>query len=493
MSTAAPLFPSGSQGIGLGHELPSRTSARKAKRATALRKRSMLNLRGSAVILDGIVLVIPIVVVDYLLSHAFPHRGFFWSDRASGIRVGLGAPGALMATALVLSYFFAMEVTRGQTIGKRRYGLRVQSASGGPASVNAISARTVLRLIDQLPILYILGCLVAVVTGRQRRRIGDWVAGTVVVRDEEARLVPPPPSACVAPPPSSPPLAPSGATPSAEVNYFVPVQARPAGLPPMVGSIPPMAGAASQGPLSAVAATIGPPVAALQGATGVTAPLAQSNASRSSGSNWRVAGYPVLWVAAVLIGTFALGLGRAEGAGENAVALVRQYVQARQAGNAALACSLLTAGQQRELVAIQSGSYLSASASACPSYVLETESGSHLLNPDLPAFVAAGPTVVAASPTAAVVVSSGDPGLQLTAVTEDGRLKLDVRGLQEQEFVAGCAHAGLLVASECECAFDRLRAEGPIPENTQQMSASWRSAAQAAALQCRESAAAGTG
>ena len=100
---------------------------------------------------------------------------------------------------------------------------------------------------------------------------------------------------------------------------------------------------------------------------------------------------------------------------------------------------------------------------------------------------------MAASPTAAVVVSSGDPGLQLTAVTEDGRLKLDVRGLQEQEFVAGCAHAGLLVASECECAFDRLRAEGPIPENTQQMSASWRSAAQAAALQCRESAAAGTG
>ncbi len=234
------------------------------------------------------------------------------------------------------------------------------------------------------------------------------------------------------------------------------------------------------------------PVAVTPAGTLVTAPPVGSDPPRGSGSDWRVVVYPALWVAAALIGTFALGLGQAEGAGEQAVVLVRQYVQARQDGNAVLACSLLTTGQQRELVAIQSGSYQSARATACPRYILRTEANSHLLNPDLPAFVAAGPTVAAASPTAVVVVSTGDPGLQLTAVTEGGRLKLDVRGLQEQEFVAGCAHGGLLVASECECTFDRLRAEGPIPDNTQQLTDSWRSAADAAAQQCRASAVAGT-
>lgn len=63
-------------------------------------------------------------------------------------------------------------------------GLRVRSASGGPAGIKAISARTVLRLIDVLPGFYLLGALVALVTGSRRRRIGDWAGGTIVVRDD---------------------------------------------------------------------------------------------------------------------------------------------------------------------------------------------------------------------------------------------------------------------------------------------------------------------
>jgi len=122
--------------------------------------RSLLALRAEAVIIDGFVLLVPV----------------------------LGC-----VSALSLSYFFVYETLRGQTIGKRRRGLRVRAAGGGPARPNAVSARTVLRLIDGLAI-YLVGALVALVSGSRRRRIGDWLGGTIVVRDDGELEDPPRPA-----------------------------------------------------------------------------------------------------------------------------------------------------------------------------------------------------------------------------------------------------------------------------------------------------------
>jgi uncharacterized RDD family membrane protein YckC len=436
-----------------------------SKKPSYRRTRSLINLRGSALILDGLVLFIPLLVADYVLSRAFPHRGFFWAGRrSSGFNTGLGAPGVLMATALAFTYFFVMEATRGQTIGKRYYAIRVQSASGGPASANAISGRTVLRLIDALPILYLVGTLVAILSGARRRRIGDWAAGTVVVREDETYIAPAPaPSAVV--------------LPSAQsiVNAFVAVQATPTGMPSMTGRMPPMAGT----PASSAAPSVAPPTSA-----GAISAQAHRDPARASGWDWRVPAYPLAWIAAVLIATFALGLGKAEGASEEAITLVREYVQARQDGNATLACSLLTPGQQRELVAIQSREYGSATSNGCPRYILESEARSHLLSPELGGFVAAEPTIVSASPTAVVVGSSADPNLQLIAVAENGTFKLDMRGIQRIEFVAGCERSSPVSAEQCTCTFDRLRAEGPLPEGPQQITTAWRQRAQEVAEQC---------
>lgn len=87
----------------------------------------------------------------------------------------LGLPGVLVISALTLSYFFLFEALRGQTIGKRRMGLRVQSAEGGPPGLNAISARTVLRLIDGL-VFYAVGALIAGLSGSRRRRLATGSA-----------------------------------------------------------------------------------------------------------------------------------------------------------------------------------------------------------------------------------------------------------------------------------------------------------------------------
>lgn len=461
--------------------------------ATKTRSRSLLNLRGSAIIIDGILLVIPIIAVDYALSRLFPHRGFFWgpgtttttsngnttSVTAGG---GFGLPGSLMAIAIMLTYFFVMEATRGQTIGKRNYGLRVQSASGGPASLNAISGRTVLRLIDELPLFYLLGLLVALLTGRRRRRIGDWVAGTVVVREHEAYLPAQPQVPAQA---EAVPAVP--ATP-AIVHAFAPAPASTAGMPPMAGGMPPMAGATPATPPAASAmpaAAAGIPPSAPPEPPAPSLVREAGTGTQARGRDWRIVGYPLSWIAAVLIATFALGLGQAEGAAERAIALVREYVQAREQGNAALACSLLTAAQQRELAALQGAGYESATANDCPRYILRSDPRSHLLNPRLSGFVAAGPTIAYASPTVVVLSSPAYPDLELVAVSEEGKLRLDVRGVQRAEFVDGCARGGLLTADQCGCTFDRLRAEGHVAENPAQLTAAWRTEAQAAANGCR--------
>lgn len=85
--------------------------------------------------------------------------------------------GWLIFVAIQLIYYFLCEATTGQTVGKRVCGLRVVSQDGTPASAKQVSARTVLRVIEQGPIGLIVMCL----TGRRRKRLGDLLAGTVVV------------------------------------------------------------------------------------------------------------------------------------------------------------------------------------------------------------------------------------------------------------------------------------------------------------------------
>jgi uncharacterized RDD family membrane protein YckC len=81
-----------------------------------------------------------------------------------------------LVMAFSLIYFFLCEAAFAQTIGKRVMGLRVMTRYGDAPSLQAVSARTVLRLIDDSPI----GLIVMVASGQRRQRIGDMLAGTTV-------------------------------------------------------------------------------------------------------------------------------------------------------------------------------------------------------------------------------------------------------------------------------------------------------------------------
>src|SRR4051794_32118226 len=73
---------------------------------------------------------------------------------------------------------------RGQTPGKRAMGLMVLNDDGTPLRWPAALTRNLLRAADFLPLFYGLG-LVAMLTNRDFKRLGDLAAGTVVVYSNE--------------------------------------------------------------------------------------------------------------------------------------------------------------------------------------------------------------------------------------------------------------------------------------------------------------------
>lgn len=80
-------------------------------------------------------------------------------------------------------YFIAFETLGdGQTPGKRWMGLRVLDLEGSPPVFSAVALRNLLRIVDMLPVFYLLGHTVLFATPR-RQRIGDLIARTVVVED----------------------------------------------------------------------------------------------------------------------------------------------------------------------------------------------------------------------------------------------------------------------------------------------------------------------
>ncbi len=84
---------------------------------------------------------------------------------------------------LYWAYYILFElVWGGQSPGKRLVGLRVIRIDGAPATPGQIVIRNVMRLVDLFPGFYVTG-LVTMFLNSQSRRLGDFAAGTLVVRE----------------------------------------------------------------------------------------------------------------------------------------------------------------------------------------------------------------------------------------------------------------------------------------------------------------------
>ena len=142
--------------------------------------------RSLAALLDNL-----IWVLFYLWIYVWIVGGAFLASDTAGIV-------ALIAFfSLWFNYFAFCELRWGQTIGKNATGIEVRRCEGArqrdPSDVGAerlnfaqASIRNLLRLVDA----FVIGELM-IVTTRRKQRLGDKVAGTVVVRHTSTTRVAP--------------------------------------------------------------------------------------------------------------------------------------------------------------------------------------------------------------------------------------------------------------------------------------------------------------
>jgi uncharacterized RDD family membrane protein YckC len=92
----------------------------------------------------------------------------------------------ILTFLLYWAYYILFElIWGGQSPGKRLVRLRVVRLDGTPASPGQIVIRNLARLVDMFPGFYAVG-LIVMFLNEQSRRLGDFAAGTLVVREAQA-------------------------------------------------------------------------------------------------------------------------------------------------------------------------------------------------------------------------------------------------------------------------------------------------------------------
>lgn len=87
---------------------------------------------------------------------------------------------AIVSLLFPVGYWVISEGLGGATPGKRFLRLRVVSVHGGRCTFMQAWKRTLLRMVDYLPLFYLVGLIVAL-RNPWRQRLGDRWAGTMVI------------------------------------------------------------------------------------------------------------------------------------------------------------------------------------------------------------------------------------------------------------------------------------------------------------------------
>ena len=145
-----------------------------------------------------LMLVIFVAAAIPFMSEWLSNLGDRSADLASADPEKAGAVVVLFLALFMLfqlvaewGYFVLCEMaTGGRSLGKAVVGLRVVSDGGGALTLRASLARNLLRIADVLPSSYLAG-LVTMIVSPEGKRLGDIVAGTVVIRLDAAPVVKP--------------------------------------------------------------------------------------------------------------------------------------------------------------------------------------------------------------------------------------------------------------------------------------------------------------
>jgi uncharacterized RDD family membrane protein YckC len=134
-----------------------------------------------AAIVDSLVLGSALILLIFLAAYIIPALGAL-GEKAASWGVGI----LLLIVFLLFWGYFALSEAfgNGRTLGKRVARIRVIHQSGRGINFVEALARNLVRFIDYLPGFYGVG-VVAMFMSKRSQRLGDMVAGTLVVRERE--------------------------------------------------------------------------------------------------------------------------------------------------------------------------------------------------------------------------------------------------------------------------------------------------------------------
>lgn len=147
-------------------------------------KEANVGSRGVALLIDGFVIFIILMTFNMAVGLLLA--------AASGT-----VPGWVAITALFLVNFLVLfgypvgfeTLSRGRTPGKSAMGLRVVTVEGAPVAFRHAAIRAALGLVDFFTTLGVAAVL-ATLLSRRHQRLGDMVAGTVVLRERTGEDTP---------------------------------------------------------------------------------------------------------------------------------------------------------------------------------------------------------------------------------------------------------------------------------------------------------------
>jgi uncharacterized RDD family membrane protein YckC len=153
-------------------------TARRSQRPTP--RTASLGDRLIAAVLDSMVVLAASTIIT---AWSFKRWGIAKSDELDLTGASLLMAGVLSAAVLFL-YLWVLEACFGATLGKIIVGIRVARTTAR-SSVAASVIRNALRIVDGIG-FYLVGAIIAACS-QLRQRLGDLVAGTMVVEEEFPR------------------------------------------------------------------------------------------------------------------------------------------------------------------------------------------------------------------------------------------------------------------------------------------------------------------
>ena len=139
--------------------------------------------RVSAALIDYFICFVLFVLLLIALA-AVGAAGLFRSGGESASTAWAMAVLALGQFFIIWGYYVLFEgLADGQTPGKRWLKLRVVSDGGYSVTFAASAARNLIRVVDMQPVITYFVGMTSIVATRSGKRLGDLVAGTIVVRE----------------------------------------------------------------------------------------------------------------------------------------------------------------------------------------------------------------------------------------------------------------------------------------------------------------------